>query len=51
MTSNRGRIRRDLWRVTFIQLFTNPRTGLSNVRFLVGMWIGGFSSATRDKRA
>jgi len=41
-------IQRDLWRQVFNTLVAhNYRVAWSNSRFLIGMWIGGFSEATR----
>jgi hypothetical protein len=41
------KLMRDVWKVTLIQLVTHPITGFRSLRFCLGMWIGGFSSATR----
>jgi len=42
-----NRVERDLWRVTLRQLWLTPRVGLSNLRFLIAMRLGGFISASR----
>jgi hypothetical protein len=41
-----NRVERDLWRVIFRQWRT-PRTLWSNLRFMVGMRVGGFKTASR----
>lgn len=43
-----SKIERDLWRVTLRQLWLSPSTGITNLRFLLGMRVGGFTTASRE---